>query len=95
MNRLSSYLYARPSFIEGIARIFDVNNTLQVYNTSLNSEQADYLALLSDWCVVGDDLRNAMTNYREIESQINDNLIAEACEALALEMAQDSDIGVK
>jgi hypothetical protein len=87
MNMLSSYLYARPSLIEGVARIFDFGNTLQVYNTSLSPEQADYLALLSDWRVVGNDLRNAMAEYRELESQINNTLIAEAREALA--MTQD------
>ncbi|MBE9008414.1 hypothetical protein IQ259_26020 [Fortiea sp. LEGE XX443] len=87
MDVLSSYLYARPSLIEGIARIVDFGNTLQAYNSSLSPEQADYLALLSDWRVVGNDLRNAMAEYKELESQINETLIAEAREALA--MAQE------
>lgn len=49
MNKLTGFLYARPSLIEG--------NTLQVYNSSLSPEQADFLALSSDWYVIGDDLR--------------------------------------
>ncbi|MBN3951909.1 MAG: hypothetical protein HWQ38_37785 [Nostoc sp. NMS7] len=83
MDILSSYLYARPSFIEGVARIVDFGNTLQVYNTSLSPGQADYLALLSDWVVVGNDLQNAMAEFKEVESQINDTLIAQARKALA------------
>lgn len=83
MDILSSYLYARPSLIEGVARMVDFGNTLQVYNTSLTAEQADYLALLSDWLVVGHDLNKAMSEYKEVEYQINDTLIAQAREALA------------
>ncbi|QKQ75565.1 hypothetical protein [Nostoc sp. TCL240-02] len=67
MDILSSYLYARPSLIEGVARMVDFGNTLQVYNTSLSSEQADYLALLSDWAVVGNDLKKAMAEYTKVQ----------------------------
>ncbi|MEH2034039.1 MAG: hypothetical protein V7K67_31275 [Nostoc sp.] len=83
MDILSSYLYARPSLIEGVARIVDFGNTLQEYNGSLTAEQADYLALLSDWVVVGHDLKKAMSQYKEVEYQINDSLIAQARKALA------------
>ncbi|MEH1777066.1 hypothetical protein [Nostoc sp.] len=83
MDILSSYLYARPSLIEGVARMVDFGNRLQVYNTSLSSEQADYLALLSDWVVVGNDLKKAMAEFKEAESQIDDTLIAQARKALA------------
>ncbi|MEA5581723.1 hypothetical protein VB620_10280 [Nodularia harveyana UHCC-0300] len=82
MNLFSSYLYARPSWSEGVARIVDFGNTLQEYNTSLTTEQADYLALLSDWLTVGNDLRIAMSEYKEVQSHIGDKLIQEACEAL-------------
>jgi hypothetical protein len=60
MDHLFSFLYARPSFIEGLARIFDLGNTLCEYNQSLTPQQADYLALRSDWLAIAGDLRNAM-----------------------------------
>lgn len=69
MNKLSSYLYARPSIVEGIARLVDFGDTLSEYNDILSPEQADALALLADWLVVGDDLREAMSNF-ENEYQI-------------------------
>lgn len=82
MNTFSNYLYARPSLVEGVARIIDVGGTLQEYNTALTPEQADYLALLSDWSVVGDDLINAMAEYKEVQCQIGDTLMQQAREPL-------------
>jgi len=51
----SLLLCVRPSFLEGIARIFDVGNTLNEYNSCLTPEQADFLALYSDWRAIGLD----------------------------------------
>ncbi|HEX5415433.1 MAG TPA: hypothetical protein VFZ25_07190 [Chloroflexota bacterium] len=68
MNRLLGLLFARSSFLEGVARIFDFADAHNEYNTSATPEEADYLALLSDWQVVGDDLRSAIAVYgQEIE----------------------------
>jgi hypothetical protein len=44
----SFYLFARPSFIEGIGRIFDIAGTLNEYNSSLSGVQADRLAFKAD-----------------------------------------------
>ncbi|ACK67405.1 hypothetical protein PCC8801_3437 [Rippkaea orientalis PCC 8801] len=82
MNKLTGFLYARPSFAEGIARLIDFGNTLQVYNTSFSDEQADFLALASDWYVLGDDLRNAMNHYNDLCSQATDELLQQAREEL-------------
>ena len=59
MRRGAMFLFARPSFLEGWARVFDVGDTLTEYNRSLTPEQADYLAMRADWMAVGDDLRAA------------------------------------
>ncbi len=56
----SEFLFARPSFIEGVARILDFNGTLNEYNSS---ETPDEFALSMDWAVVGQYLHNAMTEY--------------------------------
>lgn len=70
MGGLFGFLYARPSFIEGVARVIDLGDTLTEYNNSITPEQADWLALRSDWTVVGEDLRRAMLQAaREAEQQ--------------------------
>jgi len=57
------FLFARPSFFTGIARIADPFGTLNTYNTSPSGVLADYRALYSDWATVGDDLRTAIELY--------------------------------
>ena len=59
MNRLFGFLFARPSFIEGVARTLDLGGTLQEYNSSMTPEQADFLALRADWWTIGEDFWSA------------------------------------
>lgn len=59
----SDFLFAMPSFKNGMARILDFGSTLNIYNTSDSSEEADCNALYSDWYVVGQDLYGAMKEY--------------------------------
>ncbi|MBI4494715.1 MAG: hypothetical protein HY690_18215 [Chloroflexi bacterium] len=63
LDESSSFLFARPSFIDGLARLFDFGNTLTVYNTSARPEWADFLALKSDWMAVGNDVRRAEQEF--------------------------------
>ncbi len=65
MNEQCGLLYATPSFLEGIARVMDIGDTLTEYNTSENGAEADARALGSDWKAVGDDLRAAIAQYRK------------------------------
>ncbi len=67
---LTFMLFARPSFLEGMARIVDLGGTLQVYNESKTAEEADAKALLSDWLSVGDDLRDSIRKYGESQEQV-------------------------
>ena len=62
----SLFLCARPSFVEGASRILDFGSTLNEYNRSLTSEQADYLALRADWRLVGMDLARAIDSEQEV-----------------------------
>lgn len=62
-NNPTFYLYARPSFIEGVARLFDFGAALQEYNYSESPAEADGRAAYSDWLAVGDDLRRAFHQY--------------------------------
>lgn len=61
----SDFLFAEPSFIEGVARIFDFGNTLNVYNESLSTEIADAYALWMDWYATFSDIGDAVDDYRE------------------------------
>ena len=60
MNVASTFfLFARPSFWEGVARILDFGNVLTEYNKSLTPQQADALAMRADWVTVGEDIQSA------------------------------------
>jgi hypothetical protein len=58
----SDFLFATPSFLSGIARLFDFAGQFDEYNDSPNGEVADWIALLADWRIVGHDLAVSMDN---------------------------------
>ena len=60
----SDYLFARPSFIEGVGRIVDLSGSLNTYNRSRTPEEADARALYEDWKAVGHDLTVALEQLR-------------------------------
>ena len=59
------FLFAKPSFIGGMARVIDLGGTLTVYNNSPTEEEADKKAVHSDWQAVGGDLFNSFLNFEE------------------------------
>jgi hypothetical protein len=63
----SYFLFAEPSFIEGMARVLDLGNTLNVYNESLSGEIADSTAISMDWAMIGKDIYQAISENREAE----------------------------
>lgn len=65
----SDFLYARPSFIEGLARIFDFGGTLNEYNVSRTGQEADMVALRMDWAAIGQDIRNAVGEFETDEAE--------------------------
>lgn len=60
LEATSDFLYAKPSFIEGLSRIIDLGNTLKEYN---ESETPDEIATAMDWAMVGQYLRNSLDEY--------------------------------
>ncbi len=52
----TTFLFARPSFIEGVIRTIDLGATLDEYNQSVTSELADFIAIRNDWGVIGEDI---------------------------------------
>lgn len=63
LSQYSNILFARPSLIEGAARIADLSGTLNVYSESDSPQAADYNALWADWCQVGFELREGMNQH--------------------------------
>lgn len=65
----TDFLFARPSFIEGMARIVDFGNTLNHYNDSPTPQDADRVALSMDWGMVGEDMYQAISNFETEEAE--------------------------
>lgn len=61
----TDYLFVRPSFFRGVARLLDLGATLEsdAYNRSSTPALADAKALASDWMMVGADLEHAICEY--------------------------------
>lgn len=70
MGTYSDFLFARPSAVEGIARMLDFGNTFNEYNSSPSDEIADEIALRMDWKAVGSYLRDAMREYAKETKEI-------------------------
>jgi len=63
MGDFHSFLFARPSFVEGAARLFDFGSTLNEYNNALSGGEADLEAIQDDWRTIGHDLGRAMQHH--------------------------------
>ena len=61
-------LFAGPGFIDGIATTLDIGGPLNMYNDSESPEKADAKALASDWYTIGCDIRSAMNDIEEENS---------------------------
>jgi hypothetical protein len=59
----SDYLFARPSFLHGMARTLDVWGSLDPFNWSRSPHEADAVAMQADWSLVGQDLATAMESF--------------------------------
>ena len=57
---MSDYLFAQPSFLEGVARNLDLLGTLEVYNTSNTAEDADRRAQREDVIALHTDMQKAV-----------------------------------
>lgn len=62
------YTVDLPSFIDGIARIFDFGGFLDDYEPAFGTPaEQDLAALRSDWLAVGQDMRDVMGSYADQE----------------------------
>ena len=64
-------------FLLGMAKILDLGNTLQAFRfPRLNIPETSFFtddakALEADWQAVGDDLRSAMTEFKEQHAEVS------------------------
>jgi hypothetical protein len=63
----------------------DFSGSLEQYNSCLTAEQADYLAIASDWIVVGDDLQCAIDGCKEERPYLTESTLSQAAYALFAE----------
>jgi hypothetical protein len=59
----STFLFALPTWQEGVGRLVDFGNWLTDYNRTPVPEDPDARATAQDWLAVGDDLRWALWSY--------------------------------
>jgi hypothetical protein len=57
--------YARPSFLEGMARLVDITGELNKHGYFHLGDEADFLATYSDWENVGLDMLSAIEKFDE------------------------------
>lgn len=69
MDRYSYFLGARPSFLEGIARLMDFGNSPNEYKSYSSGAEADYAAIARDWAMIGLDFRNAIAEFEAEETE--------------------------
>ena len=77
MTAYSTRLFSMPSFIEGVARILDFGNTLELYNESRTPQHADEEALFSDWMAIGEDMILAIQDVRMEGRSLDDKTTTE------------------
>jgi hypothetical protein len=65
-NAYSTFLFASPSFLEGVGRVVDLGGFLTEYNYSPSPDAADAIALASDWAAIGMDMRTAIRKRAEM-----------------------------
>ena len=64
----SGRLFANPSFIEGMGRVFNILGNQDIYNKDQTGDEADSKAIFSDWAAVGDHIILAA---KEVETDVS------------------------
>jgi hypothetical protein len=68
---ITTFLFARPNFLEGMARTIDLFGLLsRQYNRSRTPEQADARAIKSDWLAVGEDFWRAIEQFEDEQQAV-------------------------
>lgn len=63
-KQYTDFLFPTSTFLTGVARVLDLFGTFDRYNVSRTPEEADALAIASDWQMVGQDLNIVMNQAK-------------------------------
>jgi hypothetical protein len=63
------YSFTRPSFIEGLGRIFDLGHSRRTYEMAPDGAEADARALEQDWQTIGRDFQMILGSPRHTAPQ--------------------------
>ncbi len=69
-EKRTDFLFPKRSFWTGFSSVFNVFGDSDKFNTSKSGEEADLKALMSDWEMVGEDIRTSIseeTKFVEFE----------------------------
>jgi len=66
---LENYSFIRPSFLDGMGRLFDFSSIYHNYIPDGTNKMADVIDILSDWNYVGQDLKAAIEAYDKANKQ--------------------------
>jgi hypothetical protein len=69
MSEVFGFLFARPSFLAGVASVLDLGGTLTEFNQSLSPEQADFVAIKADLQAIAEDFRRVISEADASRSQ--------------------------
>jgi hypothetical protein len=61
----TGFLFASPSWLQGVASALDLGGTMLEYNESKTPQEADGRAIASDWAITGKDIRKAVENLEK------------------------------
>ena len=71
-NRYHTDFLTANSFVIGMGSVFNIAGDYFRYNSCETPEEADNMALASDWYMVGQDIKNGMTIF---ENSNQDQLV--------------------
>lgn len=64
-NLKTDFLTATSTFVIGMGSVLNVGGNHFHYNTSATPEEADQIALESDWAVIGQELRAGLDQLKQ------------------------------
>ncbi len=70
---MTDFLFARPKMLSGFGSVLDLYGTMDIPNTSRTAQEADMMALRSDWITVANDIRAAMTTVDKKRKRTSKN----------------------
>lgn len=65
LNDLTNFLFADPDFLSGAGSVIDIGGTLVEFNSSLSDRDADRRAIMSDWAVVGENIKSSINKIEQ------------------------------